>query len=103
MYFSHIKTRACLRKGESFTRQSQLSKTRSLNPGSSGCTAQDLITGSSWFDPWIVDSNCDKIHGLLIVIVTRFISLSLTADHCFDGDYVGKQPLAWKEYRVQHW
>ena len=31
------------------------------------------------------DSHCDRIHSCL------------TAVHCFDDGYVGKQPVAWKE------
>ena len=36
-------------------------------------------------------SHCDSIHS------------SLTAVHCFDNVYVGKQPVAWKEYCAEHW
>ena len=32
------------------------------------------------------DIHCIRIHS------------SLTAVHCFDNGYVGKQPVAWKEY-----
>ena len=34
----------------------------------------------------IDDSRSDRIHFFL------------TAVYCFSGDYVGNQPLAWKEY-----
>ena len=34
----------------------------------------------------IDDSHCDKIHS------------SLSAVCCFDNGYVGKHPVAWKEY-----
>ena len=34
----------------------------------------------------IDDSQCDRIHSSLIAV------------GCFDNDYVGKQPVAWKEY-----
>ena len=27
----------------------------------------------------------------------------LTAVYCLDNDYVGKQPVAWKEYFEQYW
>ena len=37
------------------------------------------------------DSHCDRIHS------------SLTAIHCFDNDYVRKQPVAWKEYCAEYW
>ena len=43
------------------------------------------------FFPWIDDSHCEKIHS------------SLTADLCFDDCYVGKQPVAWKEYCAEYW
>ena len=29
--------------------------------------------------------------------------ITLTAVRCFCNGYVGKQPLAWKEYCVEHW
>ena len=38
------------------------------------------------FLPWIDDSRCDRIHS------------SLTVVHYFDNGWVGKQPVAWKEY-----
>ena len=28
---------------------------------------------------------------------------SLTAVRCFDNGYVGKQPVAWKEYCAEYW
>ena len=37
------------------------------------------------------DSHCDRIHS------------SLPAVHCFDNGYVGKQPLAWREYCAEYW
>ena len=39
----------------------------------------------------IDDSHCDSIHSCL------------TAVRCFDNDYVGKQPVAWKEYCAEYW
>ena len=39
----------------------------------------------------IGDSHCDRIHS------------SLTAVCCFDNEYVGKQPVAWKEYCAEDW
>ena len=38
----------------------------------------------------IDDSHCHRIHS------------SLTAVHCFDVDYVGKEPVAWKEYYAEY-
>ena len=43
------------------------------------------------FFPRIDDSHCDRIHS------------SLTADHCFDNGYVGKQPVAWKDNCTEYW
>ena len=59
----------------------------------------DLRTGGRWFDrpsrpiffPRIDDSHCDRIHS------------SLAAVRCFDNGYVGKQPVAWKEYYAEYW
>ena len=39
----------------------------------------------------IDDCHCDRIHH------------SLTNVRCFDNGYVGKQPVAWKEYCAEHW
>ena len=39
----------------------------------------------------IDDSHCDMIHSSLIAV------------RCFDNGYVEKQPVAWKEYCVEHW
>ena len=41
--------------------------------------------------PRIDDSHCDRIHS------------SLTAVRCFDNGFVGKQPVAWKEYCAEYW
>ena len=38
----------------------------------------------------IDESHCDRIHS------------SLTADCRFDNGYVGKEPVAWKEYCVEY-
>ena len=37
----------------------------------------------------------------MIVIATGFIPL--TAGHFFYNGYVGKQPMAWKEYCAEYW
>ena len=37
------------------------------------------------------DIYCDRIHSCL------------TAVFCFDNGYVGKQPVAWKEYCGEYW
>ena len=37
----------------------------------------------------------------MIVVAKEFIPL-LTV-HCFNNGYVGKQPVAWKEYCTQYW
>ena len=61
-------------------------------------SVRDLRTGGRWFDssarqilfPRIDDSHYDRMHS------------SLTAAHCFDDDYVGMQPVAWKEYCAEY-
>ena len=68
-----------------------------LSTHSSVGSVQDLRTGviGSILQPIFFsrtdDSHCDRIHS------------SLTAVHCFDDDYVAKQPFAWKEYCVAYW
>ena len=42
------------------------------------------------FFPRIDDGHWDSIHS------------SLTAVHCFDNGFMGKQPVAWK-YCAEHW
>ena len=54
--------------------------------------AQSVALGGRWFDPRL--DQC-SFRGWMIVIVT--------AVHCFDNGYVGKQPVAWKEYRAEYW
>ena len=39
----------------------------------------------------IDDSHCDRINS------------SFTAVRCFDNDFMGKQPVAWKEYCAEYW
>ena len=68
------------------------------SPLSSAGSKQDLRKGC-WFHlqarpiscPRIDDSHCNRIHS------------SLTAVHCFDNGYVGRQPVTWKEYSVEYW
>ena len=36
-------------------------------------------------------------------IALESIASSFTAVRCFDSCYVGKQPVAWKEYCVENW
>ena len=55
----------------------------------------DLRTGGCWFDPWLCQYS---FRGLTIVIATGFIPLSMKSN-----DYVGKLPVAWKEYCAEHW
>ena len=43
------------------------------------------------FFPRIDDSHCDRIHS------------SLTTVRCFDNGYLGKLPVAWKEYCAEYW
>ena len=39
----------------------------------------------------IDDSHCDRINS------------SFAAVRCFDNGFMGKQPVAWKEYCAEHW
>ena len=48
-------------------------------------------TGGRIFFPRIDDIHHDRIHS------------SLTPVSCFDKGYVGKQPVAWKEYFGEYW
>ena len=43
------------------------------------------------FFPRIDDCHCDRIHS------------SLTGVCCFDNGYLGKQPVASKEYYAEYW
>ena len=64
----------------------------SADPHSSIGSMQYLRTGGQYiFLSRIDDTHCDRIHS------------SLTTVHCFDNGYVGKQPVAWKEYCVEYW
>ena len=65
-------------------------------PHTSVGSIADLKIGGHWFDPQLGHS----FPGLMIVITTGFIPL--TAVHCFDNGYVGKQPAAWKEYCAEY-
>ena len=64
-------------------------------PHSSVGSVADLRTGGRWFDcrlgQYSFGSHCDRIHSSLIAV------------RCFDNDYVGKQPVAWKEYCAEYW
>ena len=37
------------------------------------------------------------------IIADINVSICNSAIHCFDNDYVGKQPVAWKEYCAEYW
>ena len=54
---------------------------------------RSVVRSPAWpiFFLRIDDSHCDKIHS------------SLTAVSVFDNGYVGKQPVAWKEYCAEYW
>ena len=67
-------------------------------PHSSVGGVADLRTVGRWFDPRLSQYS---FQGLMIVIATGFIPLA--AVHCFDNGYVGKQPVAWKEYCAEYW
>ena len=60
---------------------------------------QDLRTEGCWLDPGalpkffplIDDSHYNRIHSYL------------TAVHCFNNGFVGKQPVVWKDYFAEYW
>ena len=65
----------------------------------SPCTKEDWRTGGRWFEPltWpIFFPRIDDIH-------CNRIQSTLTTVHCFYDGYVGKQPVAWKEYCAECW
>ena len=72
-----------------------LAVTLYAEPHSSVSSGADLRTGGRWFDPRLGHYS---FRGLMIVIATGLILLSLIAVRCFDNGNVGKQPVAWKEY-----
>ena len=53
------------------------------------CSKSQSPTRAIFF-PRIDDSRCDRIHS------------SLTAVRCFNNSYVGKQPVAWREYYAEY-
>ena len=57
-----------------------------------------MRTGGRWFDPRFSQYS---FRGLMMVTATGLTPLN--AVHCFDDGYVGKQPVAWKEYCVVYW
>ena len=58
-------------------------------------TCNALNLSDRWFDPRLGPYS---FRILMIVIATRFIALPPLSVCCFDNGYVGKQPLALKEY-----
>ena len=70
-----------------------------LGPSTSVSSVQDLRTGGHWFEtpaqPIFSFRNdegyCNRIYSYLTTV------------HCFDDGYVGKQPVAWKEYCTEYW
>ena len=68
------------------------------NPDSLVNSIRDLRTGVRWFD---IGLGQYSFQGLMIVIATGFIPL--TAFHCLDNGFLGKQPVAWKEYYAEYW
>ena len=52
---------------------------------------QDLRTGGSWFDLRARPIFFPRIYS------------SFTAVHYFDDGYMGKHPVAWKEYCADYW
>ena len=50
----------------------------------------DLRTGHRWFDSRLSQYSFREL-------------MTVTAVRCFDNGYVGKQPVAWKEYCAEYW
>ena len=69
-------------------------------PHRSVCSVPDLRTRGRWFDPRLGQYS---FRGLMIVIATGFIPLSPLSCVYMDNDYMGKQPVAWKEYCAEYW
>ena len=68
---------------------------------SSASGIQDLWTGGRWFNPWLGQYS---FWGLMRVIAAGFIPLSpLPLFHWWLSSYVGKRPVAWKEYCAEFW
>ena len=68
-------------------------------PHNSVSSIVDLKTGGRWFDPHL---GLYSFGGLMLIITTGFIPLS-PLSVVFDNGYVGKQPVAWKEYCAEYW
>ena len=72
----------------------------SAEPHSSVGSVVDLRKGGRWFDPRLGQYS---FRGLMIVCQSNMIHSSLTAVLCFYNGFVGKQPVAWKEYCAEYW
>ena len=71
-------------------------------PSSAVGVSQDLRTRGHRFDPQLGQYS---FPGLMIVIPTGFIPfspMSIIVDNDFRCGYVGKQPVAWKEYLAEY-
>ena len=66
-------------------------------PHSSVSSVADFRTGCRWFDPRLGQYS---FRGLMIVIATGLIPLSRLS--IADNGYVGKQPVASKEYYAEY-
>ena len=77
-----------------------------------------VVMGKMWCVTGFVSEGCRKrgkrkkagfavfSQGILGSFTCPFcnrIYSSLTALHCFDSGYVGKQPVTWKEYCMENW
>ena len=72
---------------------------RGAEPHSSVGSVAVFRTGGGRFDAWLGKYS---FLGLMIVVATGFIPLSLLSV-VFDSGYLGKQPVAWKEYCLENW
>ena len=62
-------------------------------------TAQ-MVAHTIWVQKVAGSANI-SFRGLMVVTAIGFISLTIV--HCFGNGYVGKQPVAWKEYCSEFW
>ena len=84
--FQMISTRLCLLRvfGPSPIAQSAAYQTWEKEVSSSIPGSANIFNKYWW-------CHCDRIHS------------SLTAVHCFENGYVIKQPVAWRDYCMEHW
>ena len=63
---------------------------KNTETGGGGGFTGSIPDSTNYFFPRFDGTHCDRIHS------------SLTAVHCFDNRYVGKQPVAWEGHSVEY-